>query len=222
MHLLSNLHLKWELLATTRGFWLILNKVMAWPIRWGFAVEEKSTVIWRRQNGEGNADLRGWDERFHSSPRCSIHSAILTMIPWNVTFVQYKYYLSAWESWCVLLWFYDFIKLSSFAVFQICKKSEVYSFFYNCKDVDFGLQTWLNEHWWCWMFRKTQIRHNRSCWKSPQKHYQWLPTETGGRIAEIAGLSKEKAHYILIAILGMRKLSEKWMPHLLTPHKKKM
>jgi histone-lysine N-methyltransferase SETMAR len=39
-------------------------------------------------------------------------------------------------------------------------------------------------------------------------------------IAEAVGISKERAHHILCEVLGMRKLSARWVPRLLTPEQK--
>ena len=40
-------------------------------------------------------------------------------------------------------------------------------------------------------------------------------------IAEIVGISKDCMDHILLEILGMRKLSARWMPHLFTPDNKR-
>jgi len=40
-------------------------------------------------------------------------------------------------------------------------------------------------------------------------------------IAETVGMSKDRVSHILLEILGMRKLSARWVPHLLTPDNKR-
>src|SRR5437588_6058029 len=39
-------------------------------------------------------------------------------------------------------------------------------------------------------------------------------------IADTVGISKERVHHILCDILGMRKLSARWVPRLLSPEQK--